>query len=55
MLSVVVNFFNNRRKARNTLHSLTAGYRRGAEGLAYEVIAVDNGSSEPLSEAEVRA
>ena len=55
MLSVVVNFFNNRREARNTLHSLTAGYQRGAEGLAYEVIAVDNGSSEPLSEAEVRA
>lgn len=55
MLSVVVNFFNNRREARNTLHSLTAGYQRGAKGLAYEVIAVDNGSSEPLSEAEVRA
>ncbi len=55
MLSVVVNFFNNRREARNTLHSLTAGYQCGAEGLAYEVIAVDNGSSEPLSEAEVRA
>jgi glycosyltransferase involved in cell wall biosynthesis len=55
MLSVVVNFFNNRREARNTLHSLTAGYQRGIDSLAYEVIAVDNGSSEPLSEAEVRA
>jgi glycosyltransferase involved in cell wall biosynthesis len=55
MLSVVVNFFNNRREARNTLHSLSAGYQRGIDGLAYEVIAVDNGSSEPLSEPEVRA
>lgn len=55
MLSIVVNFFNNRREARNTLHSLTAGYQHGAAGLAYEVIALDNGSREPLSEAEVRA
>lgn len=55
MLSVIVNFFNNRREARNTLHSLTVDYQHGAEDLAYEVIAVDNGSSEPLSEAEVRA
>lgn len=55
MLSVVVNFFNNRREARNTLHSLTAGYQQGASRIDYEVIAVDNGSSEPLTEAEVRA
>lgn len=55
MLSVVVNFFNNRREARNTLHSLSAGYQRGTAGLAYEVVAVDNGSREPLAEAEVRA
>ncbi len=55
MLSVIVNFFNNRREARNTLYSLTAGYQHGIDGLDYEVIAVDNGSSEPLAEAEVRA
>ncbi|MDH4173985.1 MAG: glycosyltransferase [Betaproteobacteria bacterium] len=55
MLSVVVNFFNNRREARNTLYSLTAGYQRGADQLEYEVIAVDNGSREPLTEADVRA
>jgi glycosyltransferase involved in cell wall biosynthesis len=55
MLSVVVNFFNNRREARNTLHSLSAAYQRGARDLPYEVIAVDNGSSTPLQEAEVRA
>jgi len=55
MLSIVVNFFNNRREARNTLHSLTAGYQQGVRDLEYEVIAVDHGSSLPLSEAEVRA
>jgi len=54
MLSVIVNFFNNRREARNTLHSLTTAYQRGVDGLAYEVIAVDNGSTQPLSDAEVR-
>ncbi|MEO8719199.1 MAG: glycosyltransferase [Burkholderiales bacterium] len=50
-----MNFFNNRREARNTLHSLTTRYQRGADRLAYEVIAVDNGSTDRLSEAEVRA
>jgi len=55
MLTVVVNFFNNRREARNTLYSLTTGYQQGASHIEYEVIAVDNGSSEPLSAAEVRA
>jgi glycosyltransferase involved in cell wall biosynthesis len=54
VLSVVVNFFNNRREARNTLYSLSPAYQRGADELNYEVIAVDNGSSEPLSETEVR-
>jgi hypothetical protein len=54
-LSVVVNFYNNRREARNTLHSLTRGYQLGARDVPYEVIALDNGSSEPLSQAEVRS
>jgi hypothetical protein len=52
-LSIVVNFFNNRREARNTLYSLTRGYQRGAESISYEVIALDNGSPQPLSEADV--
>src|SRR5947209_1908246 len=55
MLSVVVNFYNNRREALATLHSLTRGYQQKAQDLPYEVIAVDNGSREPLTEAEVRA
>src|SRR5437867_3410895 len=55
MLSVVVNFFNNRREAQNTLYSLSRRYQRNIENVEYEVIAVDNGSTEPLSEADVRA
>lgn len=55
MLSVVVNFYNNRREAKNTLHSLTRAYQRDAEAIDFEVIALDHGSSQPLDEAEVRA
>jgi hypothetical protein len=55
MLSIVAAFFDNRREARNTLHSLSPAYQRGAEALDYEVIALDNGSREPLDPAEVRA
>jgi len=55
MLSVVVNFHNNRREAKNTLYSLTRAYQRDAQDIAYEVIAIDHGSSDPLSEEEVRA
>jgi len=55
MLSVVVNFFNNRREAMNTLHSLTCTYQRDASDIEFEVIAIDHGSSQPLSESDVRA
>ena len=55
MLSVVVNFFNNRREAKRTLHSMTRGYQRDAASIPFEVIALDHGSSKPLSEDEVRA
>ena len=55
MLSIVVNFYNNRREALATLYSLTRGYQQHAQQIPYEVIVVDNGSREALSEAEVRA
>jgi glycosyltransferase involved in cell wall biosynthesis len=55
MISIIVNFYNNRREARNTLHSLTRGYQRGAQQLDFEVLAVDNGSTDPLTETDVRA
>ncbi len=55
LLSVVVIFFNMRREAPRTLFSLTSAYQRGIDPADYEVIAIDNGSTEPLSRAEVEA
>ncbi|HEX7917686.1 hypothetical protein [Rudaea sp.] len=55
MLSIVVNFHNNRREAMNTLHSLTRAYQHDAGVIEFEVIALDHGSTLPLNEADVRA
>ncbi len=55
MLSVIVNFYNNQREAKNTLYSLTRAYQENAQDIAYEVIALDNGSTLPLSESDVSA
>lgn len=55
MLSVIVNFYNNRREAMRTLHSMTRGYQCVADDTHFEVIAIDNGSSAPLTETEVRS
>lgn len=44
-LSVVVVFYNMRREARRTLASLSRSYQLDIEGLDYEVIVIDNGSS----------
>lgn len=52
-LSVVVNFYNMRREAARTLHTLSCAYQRGVDPSDYEVIAVDNGSTEPLRAADV--
>ena len=43
-LSVVVVFYNMRREAERTLHSLSRSYQRGIDDLDYEVIVVENGS-----------
>ncbi|HZP68217.1 MAG TPA: glycosyltransferase [Rudaea sp.] len=55
MLSVVINFFNNRREAPNSLHALTRGYQRLSADFAYEVVVLDHGSTEPLDAASVAA
>lgn len=55
MLSVVVSFHNMKREAERTLFSLTAAYQQGVDGAAYEVIAIDNGSTEALDERWVTA
>jgi cephalosporin hydroxylase len=44
-LSVIVVFFNMRREAARTLHSLSRTYQQGIEELDYEVIVVENGSA----------
>ncbi len=54
-ISVVVNFFNMRREAQRTLYSMTSEYQRDISASQFEVIAVDNGSTEPLDENSVRA
>lgn len=53
-LSVVVVCHNMRREAPRTLHSLSRAYQRGIGDLDYEVLVVDNGSSAPLDEGQVR-
>jgi cephalosporin hydroxylase len=43
-LSIVVVFYNMKREAARTLHSLSRAYQRGIDGLDYEVVVVENGS-----------
>ena len=52
-LSVVVIFFNMPREAKRTLFSLSSSYQRNVDESIWEVIAIDNGSSQPLDENEV--
>ena len=54
-LSVVIIFYNMRREAARTLYSLGVRYQREIAEEAYEVIAIDNGSSEPLDEDWVKS
>lgn len=54
-ISFVVITYNMQREAERTLTSLTKEYQEGVEGLNYEVIVVDNGSSEPLEKDTVEA
>jgi cephalosporin hydroxylase len=45
-LSVVVVFYNMRREAERTLHSLSRAYQQGVADVDYEVIVVENGSKD---------
>lgn len=53
LLSIVVIFHNMKREAARTLYSLGPTYQNDMSGGEYEVIAIDNGSSEPLDAADV--
>ncbi|HAU37823.1 MAG TPA: hypothetical protein DCX07_08915 [Phycisphaerales bacterium] len=50
-LSIVVTVYNMRREAPRTLRSLTPEYQ-GVDAETYEVIVVENGSSEPYETVE---
>lgn len=54
-LTVVVAFHDMQRQAERTLFSLSRRYQQGLGDLAYEVLAIDNGSAEPLDPAAVAA
>ncbi len=56
-LSVVVVFYNMKREAARTLHSLSRSYQLGLEDVDYEVLVVENGSKpeEALGEDYVRS
>ena len=53
--SVIVIFYNMRREAKRTLYSLTKAYQQNTDDISYEVIAIDNGSAQPLNKAWVES
>lgn len=52
--SIVVIFHNMVREAERTLYTLSTTYQSGVSEAEYEVIAIDNGSTHPLSTERVR-
>jgi len=51
---VIVIFYNMRREAVRTLYSLTKKYQLNTDAISYEVIVIDNGSTEPLDRSLVK-
>lgn len=49
-LSIIVIFHDMQREAARTLYSLSTAHQQAVPPEAYEVIAVDNGSAEPLAQ-----
>jgi hypothetical protein len=54
-LSVIAVFHDMRREARRTLRTLAPSYQRGILPADYEILAVDNGSLDPLQPSDVDA
>ena len=48
-LSIVVNFYNMRREAARTLYTLSSKYQCGVNENLYEVLVIENGSTQPLT------
>lgn len=55
MISVIVNIYNMRREAVRTLFSLSCKYQQGITSDEYEVIVVENGSSDPVGKPFVES
>ena len=49
-LSVILIAYNMQREIPRTLQSLAPSYQQGMEEVDYEVLVLDNNSSEPLDE-----
>lgn len=54
-LSIVVIFHDMAREAPRTLQSLAPPYQHGVRAAEYEIIAIDNASTEPLDQARIEA
>ena len=52
-LSVIIIVYNMQRAAPRSIKSLTAPYQRGINPEEFEIIVVENGSTEPLKESQV--
>ncbi len=55
LLSIIVVVFNMKREAPRTLFSLSTQYQRSVSESDYEVIVIENGSSEPLGAETVQS
>ncbi len=49
LLTVIVVFHNMQREAERTLYSLSTDYQSGVSSEDYQVLAIDNGSAQPLA------
>lgn len=54
-ISVILTFFNNQREAPRTLKSLAGSFQLNGANLSYEVIAIDNGSTQPLDPEMIKS
>jgi len=53
-LSIIVIFYDMKREAERTLYSLSDRYQEHVDGSDWEVIAIDNGSNDPIGEETVK-
>lgn len=54
-ISIIVVFYNMQREAQRTLLSLSRGYQEALDGIGYEVLCIDNGSSPPMERSFVES